>query len=523
MFDKARGSVAGLAMEKMIAELQDMDHDKRDMEEQKMQELTDIIKSFRNIEEESNDNDSKRSHDDTPWVDSLLFDSFVCFMILCNTVVIAFETDLSDPASRAADDEIGRPLVWILLEVLFWLFFVTEAVLMTVQHSWRWFFGDFLHCMSLLVLFMVTVDMIFDIVEQAAGEQVSINGLPRLFSMLRIFKLVRIRSGKKWGWLKELRMIIKGFSDSLRFLFWAVLFSVLMLYVAAIFTTTQIGRSPLYDRYRKLSGGWDNTDFFGTVATSMLTLLQMMTLDGWASTVGRHVMNNQPVEGLFLIAFVVIVVFGLLNVVVAFIVAETLESAKKNENKMKVREERAQRAELDGIRTVFELADKDGSGEMTQEEFVEAMKHPDVIWRLSKMDLPMDDALRLFATIDDDGSQTLSLQEFLDGCMRLKGAASSKALLQVQGQADVLGERMEQLAEALERTVDDMDSLDVITRRMSTRLGPTVKSSKTKIHKKVVGFEPHFPIDYHRPGGVCDVPLGMGNKPMLPEIPDMLR
>lgn len=521
MLDRARTTVAGQAMEKMIADL-GADNSVKDVEEQRMKELTDIIKSFRDIDEDSGDNDSKQSHDETPWVDSLLFDSFACLIILLNTVAIALETDLSDPASRAANGD-PRPLEWILTEAFFCLFFIVEAALMTFQHSWRWLTRDFLHFMSGLAVLMVTVDMILDIVEQVDGAQVSMNGLPRLFSMLRILKLVRIRSGTTWSWLKELRMIIKGFADSLRFLVWAVLMTVLILYISAIFTTTQIGRSPVNDRYRKLSGGWDGEDRFGTIGKSMLTLLQMMTLDGWASNVGRHVMNTQPLTGLFFVAFVVVAVFGLLNVIVAYIVEETLESARKNEDKQKVREERSRRMELDSIRTIFELADKDRSGEMTQEEFVEAMQDPEVIWRFTKMELPMDDALHLFSTIDVDGSQTLSMQEFLDGCMRLKGPAESKALLMVQAQADVLGERMDSLAEALEQTVNDMEALEVITRRMATRLGPTVKSSKTKIQKKVVGFEPMVPIDYHRPGAVNDVPLGLGNKPMLPQFPDMLR
>ena len=67
-------------------------------------------------------------------------------------------------------------------------------------------------------------------------------------------------------------------------LFWTVVLLVVVLYIAAVILTQQIGHNvEIYGNYRKLSGGWDHEELFGTVGRSMFTLMQVMTLDSWLS------------------------------------------------------------------------------------------------------------------------------------------------------------------------------------------------------------------------------------------------
>lgn len=487
------------------------------VEDMKLRELADIIQQFRDIDDPDIDTGIQGSD---AFADSMLFDVVSCLAIMLNAVAIALETDMVDPTAVHVPD---RPVEWIVVEALFCLLFIVEASLKAATHSWRFFFEDYMNFMSLLVVAMVTIDVVLDISE-ALGAQSSANGLFRLFSMLRIFKLAGLRSRLHWSWLRELKMLIQGFMDSLKLLAWVSLGLFVFLYIASVFTTTQIGRNPEFNLYRKVSGGWDNEHHFGTIGRSMMSLLKVLTLDGWLKDLGRHVLTVEPLFAVFFVGFTMLSTFGLLNLLVAYLVIETLHTTRRNDDKQKTRLERDQRSELEGIRRIFELADQDGSDSLSQMEFISALKDPQVMWRFANLELALDKCAELFASIDgDEPTRELSLQEFIDGCMKLKGPASSKDFLQVQAQADILGQRMDELQEALAQTEADMAALDEITMRMELRFGHCVGAVKAKIAGRKAGAEPVV-HGLKRKGRSLnmsgDVPPRVGNRPVLPPLPD---
>merc|ERR1719420_19079 len=102
-----------------------------------------------------------------------------------------------------------------------------------------------------------------------------------------------------------------------------------MLYVCGILMTLIIGNNDdIYDDYKKLSGGWDHRERFGTVGRSMFTLFQVLTLENWSNGVVRHVLTNQPHLALFFFTYLMLTSYGLLNLVVGVIVEGTLAEAK---------------------------------------------------------------------------------------------------------------------------------------------------------------------------------------------------
>lgn len=248
-----------------------------------------------------------------------------------------------------------------------------------------------------------------------------------------------------------------------------------------------------------------------------------LTLDSWSSGVVRHVVTNQPEMVIFFIFFLMVTVFGVMNLVVAVIVQQTVASAASNQDKMKVRQERARRTELDNITTIFNLADKSGDRCVDAMEFLQACGNQEVRELLYQLQLPVDDALRLFTVMDGDGSRALHEEEFKDGCLKLKGVASSKDMLQILSQADTLAMKMNNLDECLCDTERDMALLEDVVWRIYKRFGPTVKASRNEIARKVVGqCTPLKPIERDKPGENSEAPLSIGNRPALPAFPDFL-
>jgi voltage-gated sodium channel len=284
----------------------------------------------------------------------------------------------------------------------------------------------------------------------------------RLVRIMTVGRLVRVLSG-----FRDLWSVIAGFVDAIKTLMWVSIFLIFILYIAAVFVTVEIGQNPdLYEPYKYVSGGWDYQDYFGSVGKSMFTLFQIVTLDDWSNGVARHVMSNQPAMCVFFLLFILLTSYGLMNIITGIIVERTLSAAKQNQQRFQRTQEKERARVLNHLREIFELADKDGNGSLTIDEFRTAIRQPDVERKLKLIELPVADAEELFEILDHDGSGELSVDEFIGGCVRLKGTARSKDLLGVQVNVQCLADRVETIELQLSQLEDNFATMDSKTKLM---------------------------------------------------------
>lgn len=112
------------------------------------------------------------------------------------------------------------------------------------------------------------------------------------------------------------------------------------------------------------------------------------------------------------------------------------------------------------MRDIFEMADKDGSGEVSTAEFKKSLSDRGVQEKLKMIDLPVQEAEELFLVLDHDGSGSLNVDEFIGGVMRLKGTAKSKDMLAVQISLESLGKRMDVMetgVDGVEKTTSKLE------------------------------------------------------------------
>jgi len=474
-------------------------------DEMKMNEMADIIRTYRGVlEEEEEDNK------EILWVDSWKFDVLMSTIIVLNTIAIGLEVEF-------VHDNDERAWYWFVIELAFCATFLGEIVVKVSHHTWRWIFAEVWNFVAVLVAIMATLDAFI-------LHPLGIYGNLRMMSLFRVVGLVRLaKLVRRFKALEELRQVMAGLTDSIQTVIWTVILVTIFIYISAVLLTKQIGHNTeVYASYRKLSGGWDHEEYFGTVGRSMYTLLQAMTLDSWMSRIARHTIENQWYMVVFWIVFLLISTFGILNIVVSVIVELMLTASANNEKALRVRQEKARKAELETLRDIFLLSDEDGGGELELSELQDAMKNPDVQFRMRQLDLPMDDIVKLFEAIDDDGSRSLTFTEFINGAMKLKGPAQSKELLAVQAHADRLARKMDVLAESLADSERMMDALDEVTSRICRRFDSALLGSRRKIAQSVGGSAPVKPVP--REGTIGNyVPLSTGNRPALPQFPDLLR
>lgn len=476
-----------------------------------MEEMYLIIRTYRGLVTEDDREDQK------PWVDRTKFDIFSTCVIMANAVLIGLDVDSRRQREDGLDvDDII--LVWIILEGIFCLYFLVEVILKIAYHSWKWVFYELWNFYSTLAALLMAADF--------ALMAVGIQAYLRVFSLLRVAGFLRLgRIFKRYRVLKELRLLVQGLNTSLSTIAWTSMLIFIVLYVSSALLTEQIGRNAeVYDDYRKMSGGWDHLEFFGTMGKSMYTLLQIATGDAWCSGIVRHVVANQWYMGLFFVMFLLIVNFGLLNVIISVIVEHMLAAAQKNSSQAKVREDKARLMELGFMEDIFHEAEKNHSGHIDLLSFLEATKNPKVQWELSQLQLPVGECAKLFMVIGGAGSRSLSMPEFIKGCSQLKGTAQSKDLLAIQAQADILHYKMDDLGEELMESELMIDLLDEISLRTLHRMEPAIEGHRRKIAHRVAGSAPMVPPkkEYRREGD-DSMSFALGNRPELPQFPNLLR
>jgi len=276
----------------------------------------------------------------------------------------------------------------------------------------------------------------------------------RLARLLRLLKL-----------FKELWLMVSGLLQSLKTLGWICLVALLFCYACAIICTTVIGHNDeLYDPYFAKSGGWDHEVYFATVWRSTFTLFQIMTLDQWNESVVRHVVANQPAMLIFFLIFVCISSLGLMSIMIGVVVENTLATANKDQNKLKARRERDRKQVFGQLQEIFEMADVDGSGTLKLEEVESAIQKPEIYNKLKMIDFPVDDPGQIFALLDYDESGELTTEEFITGCIRMKGPAKSKDLLVAQVGVDSMRKQYALFEQEMEKFQAKVAMLDATIR-----------------------------------------------------------
>lgn len=463
------------------------------------------------------------------WIDTPASQMFIGVVVMVNALIIGLETDMN-----FIDGSAYKAPYWFVLSILFSVIFFIEMVIKFYYHKWEYFYHpgsdpqieitseglkisgkvDYWNCTDFTLVVLGIIDVGIAAATDGGGD-LKVLSVLRVVRMARLARLVRLLKIFKQLWL-----IVSGLAQSMKTLGWVSILLVLLIYVCAIFLTMQIGHAPeIYQEYKKLSGGWDHEEFFGTVARSMYTLFQILTLEGWASGIVRHVMSNQPGMVIFFLLYLLCTTFGLLNLVVGIIVENTLASARNNEEKVKQQQEKERKRILEHLHEIFDYAEKTKKNEITKESFMACLKRPEVSKKLKLIDLPMSEAEELFKVLDSDNQGTLDIEEFIGGCLRLKGSAKSKDLLNVQIQVECLAKKMDDLEETLSEKERKMDALEKVTIQMSRRYESSIEDAHRRMALAIGGGAPMIkPKSKKR-----EVDLSVGNKPMLPPFPSFLH
>merc|ERR1712187_566899 len=118
-------------------------------------------------------------------------------------------------------------------------------------------------------------------------------------------------------------------------------------------------------------------------------------------------------------------IFSVMNIVTGVFVDGAIQRSSQ-ERDLRLEKERAQKEMyVSMLLDLLEEIDAEGKGVITREELQEAFKLERVQHYFSVLDIDIADSNYLFDMLDLDGSNEVDMEEFVTGCLRLKGNAKS--------------------------------------------------------------------------------------------------
>lgn len=415
------------------------------------------------------------------WTQSQKFSIGIGVIVMINAVTLGIEADFHD----------SNPTLFYILENIFTSVFTVEIICHFYVEGPRIYFQDRMNWLDFTLV-------CFSILDVWILGALNVDADLKIMSIFRMLRLVRLgRLLRLFRIFKELTLILTGFLASVRTLFWALSFLLIIVYIFAIFARQIIGFKAKCGTDASGNVGecsehepgaehfyWFNPEIgdqgslFGGVDRTMLTLFVCLT-DGCGIDVVHPTVLRTPWLIGFWITFVFLTTFGLLNLIVGLFCENAIATAAANEQAILASRDAQRRKTLKALRQAFVEMDTDNSGSISKLEYTEAiLENDDVMTSLEILGL--DEEENLFETLDADKSGIITFDQFFDGAMLImKGHESAKA-------KDMVGVHL--LCQSLARRCNKLHELHkmIMEQREATSTAMMVVQARNKDNMRCV-------------------------------------
>lgn len=342
-----------------------------------------------------------------------VFDAICAFMIICNSALIGYTVEwlTTHPKEEAWSIIVGH---------LCSLFFFVELIMRMTVKGRFYFFGEdkMWNVFDFSLVAFSVVEFIMDITNIGSS---SVGSNIKTIKMLRIVRIFRV-----FRFFRELSLLAIMIADSIRSLMWALVMLAIIIYVFAICFTSSASeylnvRDP---EYTQAVTKTVHTRFGSLPRTVYSLLLSMLNGISWEAVSDPLMHINGFVTALFFF-YVAFTMLAVLNIITGVFVDNAVETARTQRDFLVEKEMELRERYIMELHDIFEEMDTDGSGTLSLDEIKAFLNDLRVQSYFQALGLDTHDTERLFRLIDDDASGEVAVQEFLDGCLRLKGEARS--------------------------------------------------------------------------------------------------
>merc|ERR1719506_316372 len=232
----------------------------------------------------------------------------------------------------------------------------------------------------------------------------------RVLRLVRIFRLVRILY-----LLRELRTMLSSIICTCRSFFWTMVLLLIVNYAFGVYVTQIVADHARTDPNDVLPGS-PIRKYYGSMGGSVLTLYSTISggLD-WRNAADPLAQGIGPSMTVAFCIFIAFTTFSLLNIVTGVFVEAALQNTK----------EEADLNMVDRLWEVFNIEKLPANGRISYFDFVNHLENVQMKSYFKSVDLDISEAKNLFRLLDVDDSGSIQAEDFVMGCLRLRGSAKA--------------------------------------------------------------------------------------------------
>jgi hypothetical protein len=275
-----------------------------------------------------------------------------------------------------------------------------------------------------------------------------------ILRILRILRLVRIvKVLRTMGTFRELRLMISAIAKGSFCLVWVIGVLGAAFYIFGVSLTQ--GANDVCPGLKFEEGVPHDSkllcETFGTLGKSILTLYAAMS--GGISWLDLHyaLIPLGPVYVIIFLFYTIFSIFAIANIITGIFVDSAMQSSISDHESVIENQKREMEEYVQSIYQVFMDLDLDSSGTIAVREFEQVVKSDKMAAYFHALGLEITDVKSLFALMDRDRTGAIDIEEFLMGCLRLKGEARSLDLAKLSLQTEWIMECLDNLCDTISR------------------------------------------------------------------------
>ena len=303
-----------------------------------------------------------------------------------------------------------------VVEIFFNVSFAVELLLRLVAHEGHFCVGEggYWNMFDAGLVATSFVDM-YLVATNVNLTFIRVLRLVRIVRALRMVRLLRFA-----GTMKSMRLMILAIIQSTGPLLIACFILVMAIFIFAVIVLNgvagYVAGAHSDDAYVDIMHV-----YFCSMPMTLLTLFMSITggLSWWE--VQRLLLEVHVVYGILFVCFISIMLLAVLNIITGIFVTDAVEMAASDHDVMMQAEQEMKLDQVKKLRQLFDRFDTNEKSVLTLEDFESHIKDPEVQVILGMLGLDILEAPAFFKLLDVDKSGEVEIDEFVMGCLNLKG------------------------------------------------------------------------------------------------------
>lgn len=323
---------------------------------------------------------------------------------------------------------------WV--NVLFLIFFVIECMCRAYAERSDFIFGP-QRCWNTFDLFLVISGLVEVIAKTTSLSYARTLRLLRMVHVLQVIRMMRV--------FDVLRHMAYAILNSMFSMVWVMLVLLLMVYVYGVFLISIVAQhvqSMVEESGSATARELQLDELFGTISRSMLTIFEGFTGGRNYHEILEALWSIHWVHSLIYVMFFIFIVFGVLNIITGIFVERATELAQLDKEMTIMRQMDERKGLVEELRACFRQVDGQENGVISLEQFCSQLKDAKVKAHFQTLGIDVHSARTVFQMLDRKRTGVLTIRDFIEGCMRLRGAAKSTDMIMLRQDVRRLGDML---------------------------------------------------------------------------------